>query len=140
MRTNVYAGFFLSRAAAKIMPPGSSIIFTVSDAVFDIANGTIDYIASKFAVAGLVQTLGVSLAARGIRVNGVAPGFVYTPLIAAAGFTNDQIPKVSSILPLKRIAQPVEIAPVYVDFADATRTYTSGGISTADGGAQGYVL
>lgn len=140
MRTNVYAGFFLTRAAARVMPPGGSIIFTVSDVVFNATNGVIDYVASKNAVAGLVQALGISLATRGIRVNGVAPGIVYTPLLPAAGFTNDQLRQIGGTLPLKRLAQPVELAPVYVDFADATMTYTSGGIWSNNGGAQAYFL
>ncbi|KAJ8116566.1 hypothetical protein OPT61_g2039 [Boeremia exigua] len=140
MRTNVYAGFFLTRAAASIMPPGSSIIFTVSDVVFNATNGTIDYLASKHAVNGLVQGLGLSLAARGIRVNGVAPGFVYTPLLPAAGATNEQLRQLNPTFPLRRVAQPAELAPAYVNFADANMTYTSGGILSVNGGTQGYLL
>lgn len=140
MRTNVYTGFWLTRAAVKILPPGSSIIWTVSDIIFNAANIMIDYAASKGAVAGLVQTLGMSLAGKGIRVNGVAPGLVYTPLLPAAGFTNEQLRQIAGTLPLKRVAQPVELAPVYVDFADATMTYTSGGIWSNNGGAQAYLI
>ncbi|KAF2998259.1 hypothetical protein E8E13_006444 [Curvularia kusanoi] len=140
MRTNLYSGFFLTRAAVKIMPPGSSIIFTASDVVFNATNGVIDYVASKHAVAGLVQALGISLAAKGIRINAVAPGFVYTPLIPATGITTDQLQQLAATLPLKRPAQPVELAPVYVDFADASMTYTSGSIWSCNGGAQAYFL
>jgi NAD(P)-dependent dehydrogenase (short-subunit alcohol dehydrogenase family) len=140
MRTNLYAGFWLTRSAVKIMPPGSSIIFTCSDVFYNATNGVIDYVASKFAVAGLVQALGISLAAKGIRINGVAPGFVYTPLIASTGVTTEQLSQLSATLPLKRPAQPVELAPAYVDFADATMTYTSGSIWSNNGGAQAYVL
>jgi NAD(P)-dependent dehydrogenase (short-subunit alcohol dehydrogenase family) len=61
-RTNVYAGFFLTRAAVPIMPPGASIVFTVSDVVFNPSAASHDYTASKGALAGFVQTLGVSLA------------------------------------------------------------------------------
>lgn len=138
MRTNLYSGFFLTRAAAKIMPAGGSIIFTVSDVVFNNTNGVIDYAASKYAVAGFVQSLGIALAAKGIRVNGVAPGIVYTPLLPASGVTNEQLKQIGGTLPLKRVAQPIELAPVYVDFADATMTYTSGGIWSNNGGAQAY--
>lgn len=140
MRTNLYAGFFLTRAAVRIMPPGSSIIFTVSDVVFNNTNGVVDYAASKFAVAGFVQSLGISLAVKGIRINGVAPGVVYTPLLPAGGFTNEELEQISGTLPLKRVAQPVELAPVYVDFADATMTYTSGGIWSNNGGTQACFL
>jgi NAD(P)-dependent dehydrogenase (short-subunit alcohol dehydrogenase family) len=140
MRTNVYAGFFLTRAAARIMPPGSAIIFTISDVIYNVINGAIDYVTSKTALAGLVQTLGISLAVKGIRVNGVAPGIVYTPLLAEGGYTSEQLRGVAGTLPLRRISQPVELAPVYVDFADATRTYSSGAILTVNGGAQEYVF
>ena len=140
MRTNLYAGFWLTRSAVKIMPPGSSIIFTCSDVFYNATNGVIDYTASKFAVAGLVQALGISLAAKGIRINGVAPGFVFTPLLPAVGVTTEQLAQLGTTLPLKRPAQPVELAPAYVDFADATMTYTSGSIWSNNGGAQAYVL
>ena len=140
MRTNVYAGFWLTRSAVKIMPPGSSIIFTCSDVFFNAPNGVIDYTASKFAVAGLVQALGITLAAKGIRINGVAPGFVFTPLLPATGVTTEQLAQLGGTLPLKRPAQPVELAPAYVDFADATMTYTSGSIWSNNGGAQAYLI
>ena len=140
MRTNLYAGFWLTRSAVKIMPPGSSIIFTCSDVFYNATNGVIDYTASKFAVAGLVQALGISLAAKGIRINGVAPGFVFTPLLPAVGVTTEQLAQLGATLPLKRPAQPVELAPAYVDFADATMTYTSGSIWSNNGGAQAYML
>lgn len=140
MRTNVYAGFFLTRAAAKLMPPGASIIFTASDVIYSASTGFIDYTASKHAVAGMVQALGLSLATKGIRVNAVAPGIVYTAILANSGFTNDQLRQGSAMLPLRRVAQPVELAPVYVDFADATMTYTTGSIWTTNGGAQGYFV
>lgn len=88
----------------------------------------------------MVQALGLSLATKGIRVNAVAPGIVYTAILANSGFTNDQLRQGSAMLPLRRVAQPVELAPVYVDFADATMTYTTGSIWTTNGGAQGYFV
>ncbi|KAF2267773.1 dehydrogenase [Lojkania enalia] len=139
-RTNVYAGFWLTRAAVKCMPPGSSIIWTVSDVVENPATGTHDYAATKGAVASLVRTLGISLASKGIRVNGVAPGFTYTPLLAVAGLTTELLNQIPQTLPLGRVGQPAELAPVYVDLADATMTYASGGIWSNNGGAQAYTL
>ncbi|KAJ4292668.1 hypothetical protein N0V90_009331 [Kalmusia sp. IMI 367209] len=139
-RTNVYAGFFLARAAIPHMPPGSSIIWTVSDVVANPTNAVHDYAATKGAVASLVQTLGISLATKGIRVNGVAPGLTYTPLIAQSGMTTDQLNSFAQTLPLGRPAQPVEMAPLYVNFADPSMTYTSGGILQNNGGTTGYVL
>ena len=101
MPTNLYTGFFLTRAAAKIMPPGGSIIFTVSDVVFNTTNGIIDYAASKYAVASFVQRLGISLAAKGFRVDGVAPGIVYTPLLPASGSTNEQLRQICSAVTIE---------------------------------------
>lgn len=139
-RTNVYAGFFLTRAAVTLMPPGSSILWTVSDVVANPTNGVHDYAATKSAVASLVQTLGISLASKGIRVNGVAPGLTYTPLLAKSGMTTEQLSLFVGILPLKRPAQPVEMAPLYVNAADANATYLSGSIVQNNGGATAYVL
>ncbi|KAF2184881.1 oxidoreductase YhxD [Zopfia rhizophila CBS 207.26] len=139
-RTNVYAGFWLTRAAVKCMPPGSSIIWTVSDVVANPTSGVHDYAASKGAVASLVQTLGISLASKGIRVNGVAPGITYTPILPQGGLTTEILNQFAQGLPLRRPAQPVELAPVYVDFADATMTYTSGGIWSNNGGATAYTF
>jgi NAD(P)-dependent dehydrogenase (short-subunit alcohol dehydrogenase family) len=140
LRTNLYAPFVLTRAAVPHMRPGSSIIFTVSDVVYNAVDGTPDYSASKGALKSLVEGLGIGLAAKGIRVNGVAPGLVYTPLLAEAGLTTEQLEQTAQTLPLKRPSQPVEMAPVYVDFADATMTYTSGGVWANNGGTQGYLF
>lgn len=139
-RTNVYTGFWLTRAAVKCMPPGSSIVWTVSDVVANPTSGVHDYAASKGAVATLVQTLGISLASKGIRINGVAPGITYTPLVAESGLTTEALNQFAQSLPLRRPAQPVELAPLYVDFADATKTYTSGSICSNNGGATAYAL
>lgn len=139
-RTNIYAGFFLARAAIPKLPPGSSIIWTVSDVVANPVSSAHDYAATKGAVASLVQTLGISLASKGIRVNGVAPGLTYTPLIAQAGMTTEQLNAFSQTLPLRRPAQPVEMAPLYVNFADKNVTYLSGGILQNNGGTTAYLL
>src|SRR4051812_14828055 len=106
-RTNVYTGFWLTRAAVKRMPPGSSIVWTVSDVVANPTSGVHDYAASKGAVATLVQTLGISLASKGIRINGVAPGITYTPLVAESGLTTETLNQFAGSLPLRRPAQPV---------------------------------
>ncbi|KAF1974108.1 short chain dehydrogenase/ reductase [Bimuria novae-zelandiae CBS 107.79] len=137
-RTNVYAGFFLARAAIPKMPPGSSIIWTVSDVVANPTNAVHDYAATKGAVASLVQTLGISLASKGIRVNGVAPGLTYTPLVAGMSMTTEQLNDFAQTLPLRRPAQPVEMAPLYVNFADKNATYLSGGILQNKSGTLSY--
>lgn len=122
------------------MPPGSTIIYTVSDVVANPVSGLHDYSASKGALASMVQSLGVSLASRGIRINGVAPGATYTPFWATVGATTEQLNALATTLPLGRVAQPAELAPTYVDLSDALGTYTSGTIVTVSGGAAGYAL
>lgn len=128
------------RAAVPKMPPGSSIIWTVSDVVANPINNVHDYAATKGAVASLVQTLGISLAGQGIRVNGVAPGFTYTPLIPHTGLDTKQLNAFTQTFPLRRPAQPVEMAPLYVNFADRNATYLSGAILQNNGGSTAYVF
>jgi len=137
-RTNVYAPFFLVRAAVPLLPPGSSIIITVSDVVANPTPGVHDYAASKGALATLVQTLGISLGAKGIRINGVAPGLTYTPFLAAAGLTTEALEGFASALPLGRPGQPTELATVYVDLAEGVASYASGGIWQVNGGTTAY--
>jgi NAD(P)-dependent dehydrogenase (short-subunit alcohol dehydrogenase family) len=139
-RTNVYTGFWVTRAAVKCMPPGSSIIWTVSEVIFTPTSVWHDYSASKAAVGSMVRSLSASLASKGIRVNGVAPGLVYTPLLATMGMTTEGLEQFSYALPLRRPAQPVEIATIYVDFADATKTYTSGSICQMTGGTLAFTF
>lgn len=122
------------------MPAGSSNIWTVSDVVSNPVAGVHDYAASKGAIASLVQTLGISLGSKGIRVNGVAPGMTYTPILVTGGLTTEQLLAFSQGLPLGRPAQPVEMAPLYVNFADKNATYTSGSILSNNGGATGYTF
>lgn len=139
-RTNVYAGFFITRAAVPCMPPGSTIVWTVSDVVANPVNGIHDYAATKGAVNSLVQTLAISLASKGIRINGVAPGLTYTPILAGLGMTTEQLNQFVATLPLRRPAQPAELAPLYVDLADAQKSYTSGALLSATGGTTAYIL
>ena len=122
------------------MPPGSTILWTVSDVVANPTNGVHDYAATKGAVASLVQTLGISLASKGIRVNGVAPGLTYTPFLPAGGMTTEMLSGFVGTLPLGRPTQPVELAGVYVDLADGGRTGTSGAIVAVNGATTGYFL
>lgn len=122
------------------MPPGSSIIWTVSDVVSNPTSQSHDYSATKSAVASLVQSLGISLASKGIRVNGVAPGLTYTPLLPKLGMTTEQLVAFSKTIPLRRPAQPVEMAPLYVNFADKAVTFLSGGILQNNGGTAAYVI
>jgi NAD(P)-dependent dehydrogenase (short-subunit alcohol dehydrogenase family) len=137
-RTNVYTGFWLTRAAIKCMPPGSSIVWTVSEIMYKPVPQLLDYGASKAAVGHMLQALATPLAKKGIRINGVAPSFTYTPLFVEGGLTQETLEQIYTIVPLGRIAQPVEMALMYVDLADATMTYTSGIICQMNGGHSAF--
>ncbi|KAI2776110.1 oxidoreductase [Daldinia loculata] len=138
-RTNVFANFFLTRAAVPLLPRGGSIILTTSDIVNSPDSNAVDYGSSKAAISYMIRSLSVQLAPRGIRVNGVAPALIYTPFLASAGFTAEAIAQVAASNPYGRIEQPGELAPIYVNLADPLETYTSGNIWSASGGVPGPV-
>ncbi|HKQ29313.1 MAG TPA: SDR family oxidoreductase [Burkholderiales bacterium] len=129
-RTNVYAMFYLCQAAIPQMPPGSSIINTTSIQAYQPAPRLLHYAASKAAIVNFTKGLSQELAERGIRVNAVAPGPVWTPLIPS---TMD-VEHFGESSPLKRAAQPVEMAPIYVLLASTESSYVTGMIYGATGG------
>jgi NAD(P)-dependent dehydrogenase (short-subunit alcohol dehydrogenase family) len=130
-RTNVYAMFYLCQAAVPRMPPGASIINTTSIQAYQPKPYLLHYAASKAAIANFTKGLSQELAERGIRVNGVAPGPVWTPLIPASGMDVEHF---GESTPLKRAAQPAEMAPIYVLLASAESSYVTGMIYGATGG------
>jgi len=134
IKTNLYAPFWLSKAAVPHLPAGGSIIFTSSVAGFAPSDFFLDYSASKAAITALTKALAGQLAKRGIRVNAVAPGAYWTPIQTYAGAPDTIIQTLNAITPLGRIAHPVEIAPLYVLLADAANSYTSGAVWTSNGG------
>jgi NAD(P)-dependent dehydrogenase (short-subunit alcohol dehydrogenase family) len=135
-KTNVYAYFRLVKAALPHLAPGSAIIATGSITGIEGADHLFDYSATKGAIHTFTKTLAQDLLQRGIRVNCVAPGPVWTPLNAAdEGQTADKVAQFGSDTPLKRPAQPEEIAPAYVFFAsDADSSYITGVVLPALGG------
>jgi NAD(P)-dependent dehydrogenase (short-subunit alcohol dehydrogenase family) len=135
-KTNVYAYYRLVKAALPHLAPGSAIIATGSITGIEGAAKLFDYSATKGAIHTLTKTLAQDLVERGIRVNCVAPGPVWTPLNAAdEGATADKVAKFGSDTPLKRPAQPEEIAPAYVFFAsDADSSFITGVVLPALGG------
>lgn len=133
-RTNVYAGFFVSRAAVPRMPPGSNIIFTASMVALLPNSNTMSYTASKAAVLNFSQGLAGQLGRFGIRVNAVLPALTYTPFMASIGFTTEIALQAASTFPLGRLEQPVELAPLYVAFADPQSSYASGAYMGTPGG------
>jgi NAD(P)-dependent dehydrogenase (short-subunit alcohol dehydrogenase family) len=135
-RTNVYAYFRLVKAALPHLSPGASIIVTGSETGFEGPESLPDYAASKGAIHTLTKALAKQLASRGIRVNCVAPGPVWTPLnLADVGQPPEKVAQFGAKTPLGRPAQPEELAPAYVFFAsDADSSFITGEILAVMGG------
>lgn len=134
IKTNLYAPFWLSKAAVAIMPAGSSIINTASIAADEPVGFFLDYCASKAAIAHFTRSLAKQLGPKGIRVNAVAPGSFFTPLLGYSGGDDSKVAAMNATTPLGRIGQPVEIAPLYVTLASVQGLYTTGSIWSANGG------
>ncbi|GAA2000883.1 SDR family oxidoreductase [Microbacterium ulmi] len=133
-RTNLYGLVFTARAAVPHLGSGSSIIVTSSIQAFQPSPGLIDYAMTKAAQVAFVRALAEELGPRGIRVNAVAPGPIWTPLIPATGFGEDKLTTFGSDTPLGRAGQPAELAGAYVYLASEDASYTSGGVIPVTGG------
>jgi NAD(P)-dependent dehydrogenase (short-subunit alcohol dehydrogenase family) len=136
-KTNVYAMFWILKAAVARMKPGSAIICTASINAYDPGAEIIDYAATKGAIAIFVKGLAKQLASRGIRVNAVAPGPIWTPLQVTGGQPPDKLPEFGAKTPMGRAGQPAELAPLYVMLADNRASFTTGQIVGATGGEGG---
>jgi NAD(P)-dependent dehydrogenase (short-subunit alcohol dehydrogenase family) len=132
-RTNVMAMFYTVQAALAHLEPGAAIINTTSIQSYDPSPGIADYAATKGAVTNLTKSLAKKLAERGIRVNGVAPGPVWTPLIPQS-FEPDHVAHFGENTPLGRPAQPVELAPTYVFLASNESSFITGEVIGVTGG------
>ncbi|MFL4474383.1 SDR family oxidoreductase [Paeniglutamicibacter sp. MACA_103] len=133
-QVNVLAMFTVTRAALRHLPAGSSIINTTSVQAYDPSPTLLDYASTKAAINAFTKGLGVQLAPRGIRVNAVAPGPVWTPLQVSDGQPKDALPKFGHNVPLGRAGQPVELAPAYVFLASAESSYVVGETLNVNGG------
>lgn len=132
-RTNFFGMFLLTRAALPHMKSGAAIVNTTSVTAYRGSPGLIDYSATKGAVVAFTRSLAKSLAERGIRVNGVAPGPIWTPLIPAT-FDEDAVKKFGADTPMKRPGQPEEVAPCYVFLASDDGSYMTGQVLHPNGG------
>ena len=132
-KTNVFATFFLCKAVLPHMKPGSNIINTVSIQSFDPDGQLLAYASTKSALAGFTRSLARTAIERGVRVNAVAPGPVWTPLIPST-MPAEKVKKFGESTVFKRPAQPAELAPIYVFLASAQASYVTGEIYGATGG------
>lgn len=133
-KVNVYALFWICKAAIPHMDPGSAIINTTSIQAFDPSAPLLDYASTKSAIAAFTNALAQQVAEKGIRVNGVAPGPFWTPLQPSGGQFQEKIEKFGSSTALKRPGQPAEVAPLYVLLASQESSYITGEIMGITGG------
>ncbi|HWM35206.1 MAG TPA: SDR family oxidoreductase [Pseudolysinimonas sp.] len=131
--TNLYAPLWTARAAIPHLKPGASIIVTSSIQAFNPSPELFDYAMTKAAQVAFVKAMAQQLGERGIRVNAVAPGPIWTPLIPATEWP-DKLPTFGQDTPLGRAGQPAELAPAYVFLASPEASYVSGAIVPVTGG------
>ncbi|GAB3789993.1 SDR family oxidoreductase [Virgibacillus kimchii] len=132
-RTNVFSMFYITKAVLPNLKEGSSIINSSSITAYQGSTDLIDYSATKGAIVSFTRSLSEAMADQGIRVNGVAPGMTWTPLIPAS-FSEEKVDGFGGNAPMKRPGQPQDLAPAYVYLASEDSSYVSGQMIHVNGG------
>lgn len=132
--TNIHAMFWICKAAIPHMPPGSTIVNTASIQAYQPSPTLLDYASTKGAIVNFTHGLAKQLIDKGIRVNAVAPGPIWTPLQPSYGQPMEQLVKFGQQAPMGRAGQPAELAPAYVFLASQESSYTTGEIIGVTGG------
>jgi len=132
-RTNIFGYFFMAKAALEYLKEGAAIINTTSVTNYKGSPSLVDYASTKGAIVAFTRSLSGQLAEKGIRVNGVAPGPIWTPLIPST-FTPDKVATFGADVPMKRPGQPAEVATCYVFLASDDSSYLTGQVLHPNGG------
>ena len=133
-RTNIYSMFWIVQSALEFLPPGASIINTTSIQSYQPSAGLLDYASTKGAITSFTKGLSAQLIERGIRVNAVAPGPIWTPLQPSFGQPMEKLTHFGEQSPYGRAGQPAECAPAYVFLASQESSYTTGEVIGVTGG------